>query len=141
MGWKRRLEVAVYRKIKPLTREYEQSELPNEVENLLPDQQRRQGMRILRSRTAAIIVTAALAGGGGVMVGGYVEERDNELAAMHSQQAEWEWRRDHDVCLAEHTERAEDDPDISSIVEDPQLFQCYDEQAVKVAKIHAEAGE
>lgn len=141
MNWKHRLEIAIYRKIKPLTKEYEQSALPSKVENLLPDQQRRQGMRILRSRTAAIIVTAVLAGGGGVMLGGYVEERDNELAATRSQEAEWEWRRDHDVCLAEHMERAEDDADISSLVEDPQLFQCYDERAVKVAKIRAEAGE
>lgn len=142
MRWRNRLEVAIYRKIKPFTEEREQRALSGDVQAIVPEL--RPWRAILRSKVAAVAVTAALAGGGGVLLGGFIEDQshDAQLASMDAAEEEQmredaEWRANHDVCLAKAEARAEPEDGMFAAITDPQLDKCYTEQRLQVAEIKA----
>ena len=143
MGLKRRIEIPLYRVLKPLSQEpSERRQLPGEVPGSLPERRSRGAMTILRGKAAAVVVTAALAGGGGVLIGGFVEfqRHEAELASMDSAEdeqirEEMQWDANHNVCMAKAQARAAPDEGVFDVLGDPQLEQCYAEQRLQVAEI------
>lgn len=142
MSWRSRLEVAIYRKIKPLTETRQQRALQGNAAQEVPQQQPRRS--IVRSKTAALAVSFALVGGGGVLIGGFVENQahEAELASMDAAEEEqireeMAWNANHDVCMANAQARAAPDEGVFDVLGDPQIEQCYAEQRLQVAKINA----
>lgn len=145
MDWRRRIEIPLYRVLKPLSQDpSERRKLPGEVPGSLLERRPRGAMTILRGKAATIIVTAALAGGGGVLIGGFVENQahEAELASMDAAEEEqirdeMEWSANHDVCMAKAQARDAPDEGVFDVLGDPQLDKCYAEQRLQVAEIEA----